>query len=193
MKKPLLLALIAAATLAPFAASAADAYVGASLGRGKTKVDISSAYSTKDTSTAYKVFGGYQFNESFGLEGGYVDLDKTVLARSGVQVAVNPRSYYFAGTASLPLSAEVKLYAKLGAVRTHSKLSFNGNSASGNRTSALLGVGASWAVSKQVSLVIEYEDYGKLYSEYSGGLTPQLNGDSTIKGSMLSLGVRFHF
>ena len=190
MKKPLLLALIAAAALAPFAASAADAYVGASLGNGKTKVDISGAYSIKDTSTAYKVFGGYQFNEIFGLEGGYVDLDKAVLPRSGVRVVVNPRSYYLAGTASLPLSAEVKLYAKLGAVRTHSTLSFGSGS---NRTSALLGVGASWAVSKQVSLVIEYEDYGKLYSEYAGGLTPQLRGDSTIKGNMLSVGVRFHF
>lgn len=190
MKRPLLLVLIAAA-LAPAAASAADAYVGASVGRGKSTLDIGTYGSVKERSSAYKAVGGYQFNDTFGVEGGFVRLGETALPRSGTQVTVNPKSYYLAGTASLPLNAQVKLFAKLGAVRTHSKLSVA--CCGGNRTSALLGVGASWAASKQISLVIEYEDYGKLYKEAGGGLTPQLNADNTLKGSMLSVGIRVNF
>ncbi|MEO6016347.1 MAG: flagellar motor protein MotB, partial [Polaromonas sp.] len=62
-------------------------YAGASAGRSSATVDnaritrelagkgfATTSIADRDRSTAYKVYGGYQFNPNFALEGGYVDL-----------------------------------------------------------------------------------------------------------------------
>lgn len=64
-------------------------YMGAEIGRSTARIDdssisnalaadgaSSSSITNSDRSTGYKLFGGYQFNDYFAIEGGYVDLGK---------------------------------------------------------------------------------------------------------------------
>src|SRR5690242_14187948 len=64
-------------------------YIGASLGKAKAKIDdakitssllrsgfTTSSISDDDSATGYKLFGGYQFNPNFALEGGYFSLGR---------------------------------------------------------------------------------------------------------------------
>src|SRR5665647_3765154 len=78
------LSLIALAVLASSFAMADDSgwYAGANVGRSSAKIDdarISSGFTSAtitddDRSSGYKIFGGYQFNQYFAVEGGYFDL-----------------------------------------------------------------------------------------------------------------------
>ena len=97
---PALLTLTALALIAGPSALAQDSgwYLGANLGKTKAKIDndriitgvIPSGFSVTsinddDKGTGFKLFGGYQFNRYFSLEGGYFDLGKV-----GYQATTTP-------------------------------------------------------------------------------------------------------
>ena len=180
MKKNILIALIAAAAIAPVAAQA-ESYVGASIGRGEQKLSIDGVGSIKDHDTAYKFFGGYQFNSTFGIEAGWADLGKTEITGGGETATAHPRSLYVAATGTWPLAERFALTGKIGAARTRTTLSFDIDK-KGN-TSLLLGVGGTYAITPTVLAVVEYEHFGKIVDEDFGSL----------KANVLSAGVRFKF
>ncbi|MHB1619582.1 MAG: outer membrane beta-barrel protein [Sulfuricella sp.] len=85
------LGLVALAVIvSPFAAADDTGwYVGANAGRSKATIDdvritnslvgqgaTATSISDDNRATGYKLFGGYQFNKNFALEGGYFDLGK---------------------------------------------------------------------------------------------------------------------
>lgn len=186
MKKPLLTVLLASIALTPLAALAGDGYFGAALGRSENKLNLDGYPQLKDSGTGYKLFGGYLFNEHFGLEGGVANLRKSTLSGAGYTVTGEPQSYYLAGRAALPIGNRFELYGKVGAARTHTRLNVTGNvlvSAANNQTSPLLGVGAAFMFDKQVAAVIEYDDFGKMIKEQGVAL----------KGNLVSAGFRISF
>jgi OOP family OmpA-OmpF porin len=182
MKKTLLIALIAAATAAP--AMAGDTYIGANIGRASQKLSIDGVGSIKDNTTGVSLYTGYQFDKSFGIEGGLAYLGKAEISAAGVTATAKPQTLYVAGTATLPLDNQFNLFAKVGVARTHTKLTATGaGSDSNNDTSALVSVGASYIIDKNLSAVLEYTDFGKLVKEDGGSL----------KGNLLSVGLRYTF
>jgi OOP family OmpA-OmpF porin len=186
MKKHLVVVIVAGATLAPVAAIAGDSYVGASVGRAETRLDVQFPSLAKDSDTGYKLYGGYRYTEILGIEGGVANLGESVIARSGIQYTVKPWSYYLAGRAVLPLNEQFELFGKVGVVRTHPRFGGVGGylmKDTGNETSRLLGIGASFMINKQAAAVFEYEDYGRLIKE----------GGGSLKGKMLSAGIRYTF
>jgi OmpA-OmpF porin, OOP family len=95
---------------AAFGAQAQDNrgfYAGA--GAGQSYVDEAS-YDDEDT--AFSVFGGYQFNRYFGLEGGYVDFGK--LGPEGVGRDLEANSVYVTAVGSVPFTDKFSGYAKAG-------------------------------------------------------------------------------
>ena len=83
------LSLVALAVIAASSAAADDAgwYVGGNVGRSDATIDeerirngllgagfATSSFDADERDFGYKVFGGYQFNKYFALEGGYFDL-----------------------------------------------------------------------------------------------------------------------
>ncbi|MFI5444782.1 outer membrane beta-barrel protein [Polaromonas sp. UC242_47] len=191
MKKQLLLAFVGTALLAPWAAQAEGAYVGVNVGRAEQKASIAEG-SLKDNSTGYKLYGGYALNQNFGLEGGYVDLGKaSVSSRNGAvtsKISSKPNAFYLAATGTLPLNDQFSLFAKLGVSLNHTKIHFedttgaNENS-SKRRTTALIGIGAAYNISKEMALVAEYEDFGKIAR--ADGLD--------LKANLFSIGLRYKF
>lgn len=130
---------MAAAVIAAFAAFPASAqlYLGGGVGEAKTD--------TRETS--WKLYGGYQFTPTWGLELGYNDLGKY----RGADV----ESYTVAGTGTVPLNERWSLIGKVGAAE-------NRPDVGGKRTALLLGVGVGYTLSKNVGMRLEYEDFGKL-------------------------------
>jgi len=144
--------------------------------------------STTRESTAFgwKVFGGYRFNQYFGVEGSYVDLGKFdyqyQFNQAGAQVGTGNMSYEVgswnvAVVPRLPLEQGLYLQGKVGAAFTRAENSFNltantynqSGSDSKSRTQPYLGAGLGYDFSNGLSVVAEYEYFGKAGSPFSYG------------------------
>lgn len=183
-----IVALLAAST--PFAAHAEGGYIGANIGSAKIKSSVD-GLSTSDRNTGGKIYGGAQISTPFGVELGYVNFGRSnrnfndgVTAGS---LTVKPSAVYLAATATAPINDQFSVFGKLGVTENRAKINatLNGVSYSRtrNRTDALIGVGAMYAFTKEVSAVIEYEDFGKLAKD----------DGVNIKGELLSVGLRYQF
>lgn len=153
--------LMAAAVAAAFAALPASAqlYLGGGVGEAKTD--------TRETS--WKLYGGYQFNPTWGLELGYTDLGKY----RGADI----ESYSLAVTGTIPLNERWSLLGKLGAAENRPDAA-----GSSNNTDLLAGVGVGYSLNKNVGVRLEYENFGKLSD--AGG---------SSKGRNLGLSLKYGF
>jgi OOP family OmpA-OmpF porin len=99
------------------AASAAGGYLG--IGFGESSADVVPTYtgatSVSDTDTAFKIFGGYEFNRSIALEGGYANFGEAVVdyALWNDYEKFEASAFYVAAVGSIPLGP-VSLFGKAG-------------------------------------------------------------------------------
>ncbi|MFC0251614.1 outer membrane beta-barrel protein [Massilia consociata] len=171
MKKLLVVLIASAAAMSAAQAqqTAPRAYVGAGVASadhtfkhsGATNVD------TDGYKASGKLFGGYEFNQNWGVEAGYTDFRS-----SGVNYSiggVNNRgetkgeSIYLAAKATLPVNEQFSVYGKLGAARNKSEL-VTLNAAQNRderKTEAYGALGAQYNLNQNVALIAEYERYGK--------------------------------
>lgn len=180
--KKIIGAILAAAALSPVLAQAQQSYVGVNVGTAEQKGELG-IFSGEEDDTAFKLYGGYQFNANFGVELGHAWLGKAEFPLSGTVLTTKPRALYVAGTATLPLNAQFSLFGKLGV--THNRVKYETFGLSGRTDStnrALAGIGAAYAFTPTVSGVIEFEHYGKMNDD--GG---------SIKARFLSAGIRASF
>jgi OmpA-OmpF porin, OOP family len=159
MKKLLMAAAISAALVA--GSASAQTYLGAGVGASKTD----------SSETSWKLYGGFQFNPTWGLELGYTDL--------GHYRGSNIESWSLAGTGTLPLGAGWSLIGKLGAAANRPR--FGGGS---NHTDLLAGVGVGYSMTKNLGLRLEYEDFGKLSN---------VNNGNNSRGTNLGLSLTYAF
>ena len=159
MKKLLMAAAFSAALVA--GPAFAQMYLGAGVGASKTD----------SNETSWKLYGGFQFNPTWGLELGYTDL--------GRYRGSDIESWSLAGTGTLPLGARWSLFGKLGAASN--RPSFAGAS---NHSDLLVGVGVGYSMTKNLGLRLEYEDFGKLSNVGNG---------NNSRGSNLGLGLKYAF
>jgi OOP family OmpA-OmpF porin len=190
MTKNLLAALLASAFAFSASAHAAGAYVGTNVGSVQHKLSIDGD-SSKENKAGFKLYGGYGFNENFGIEAGYVHMGKVSDSDTdGVNtasVSYRARALYIAGTATMPLSKEFSLFAKAGVTANRGKVTARFNSESDtmsrSNTTAMFGVGAEYNFAKNMSVVAEYENFGKVIDE----------NDGSTKAQMVSVGLRYKF
>ncbi len=145
--------------------------------------------SLSESATAFKIVGGYQATPMFGIEAGYVRFGEASVSGNGASIGSKPTSFYAALTGTLPVSPAFNLFAKLGAAT--SETTIFASDVDGREefeetgTSAVIGIGAQYKFSDTMSLVAEYENFGKVAkdSESSGNL----------KVSLVSIGLRIAF
>jgi OOP family OmpA-OmpF porin len=159
MKKLLTAVALSATFIA--APAAAEMYVGGGNGKADTDAGRSSR----------KLYGGYQFTPTWGVELAYTDLGKY----RGAEV----ESWSLAGTATLPLAEGWTLLGKLGFARNNAE--FVGAE---QKSSTLAGVGVGYALNRNLGLRLEYEDFGKLSSTGVG---------TNDKGSNVGLSLKYSF
>lgn len=189
MKKITCIAIVLSAS-ASFAAHAEGAYFGANIGSAEIKSSVD-GFASSNRDTGGKIYGGAQLTAPFGVELGYVNFGRSdknfndgVTAAS---VTVKPSAVYLAATATAPINDQFSVFGKLGITENRAKINatLNGVSNSGtrNRTDAMIGVGAAYAITTQVSAVVEYENFGKLAKD----------DGVNIKGDLFSVGLRYKF
>lgn len=170
--KKLIFALIAGTTVMA-AAQAQTTEPRFYLGAGVSTVDhnyrISGANNVDSDGykASGKLFGGVDIDQTWAVEAGYTDFRKSRAnyTLNGVNSRVESDGYgtYLAAKASLPLNQQTSVYGKLGVAYTKADLRSNtpGLNGKDDDTGLYAGVGLQYNVSQNVSLLAEYERYGK--------------------------------
>jgi OOP family OmpA-OmpF porin len=156
-----LLAAAALGTILAAGQASAQAYVGAGLGAARTD----------STETSAKLYGGFQVTPNWGAELAYTDLGRYRGANIG--------SWSLAGTGTMPLGSGWSLMGKLGAASNRPK--FGGSS---NHSDVFVGLGVGYAISKNLGVRLEYEDFGKLSNTNNAG---------NSRGNNLGLSLQYGF
>ncbi|NNG25059.1 outer membrane beta-barrel protein [Telluria aromaticivorans] len=183
-----LIASVAAMSAAQAQQTAPRAYVGVGVASADHDYRISGA-SNVDTDgykASGKLFGGYEFNQTWGVEAGYTDFRK-----SGVNYTANGvnqrgetkgESIYLAAKATMPVNEQFSVYGKLGAARNKSELVAINSSQNRDhsKTEAYGALGAQYNLNQNVALIAEYERYGK-------------SKDFGAKADVFTIGAKYSF
>jgi OOP family OmpA-OmpF porin len=179
------LATFGAALAAPvLAQDTSYTYGGVSAGQSRTDMDpagltagllpgvTAASSSTDNKDTAFKVFGGYQFNRNIALEGGYFYLGKNSFNALTVPPGTLAGNNKVQGVnldlvGTLPLSERFSALARIGVQQAWTKSSYSGTGAGAgvagsskrNDTNAKYGLGVQYEISPAMLLRGEVERY----------------------------------
>jgi OOP family OmpA-OmpF porin len=196
MKKTVLCAVLGAALAPCGTAFAQDEtkgfYAGISLGQSKFKGACDSeagvaVSNCKDTDTAWKIFGGYQFTPNLAVELGYNDFGRisgdATLTFGGSTFTGNAKveatAFELTGVGTLPLGQQFSLYGKLGVYYAETKASANvqqttppfasaSSSQSDNNSNLTFGLGARYDFTKNIAVRAEWQRFSKVGSDNTG-------------------------
>jgi OOP family OmpA-OmpF porin len=141
-----MLGLVALTLIASPPAMAQDSgwYLGLNVGKSKAKIDevklingltgsgfTVTTLNDRNSSTGYKIFGGYSFNRYFAFEGGYFDLgkfgyDATTLPAGTLNGEIKVKGLNFDAVLSLPLTEKFSLFGRVGVDRARTSGTFAG-------------------------------------------------------------------
>jgi len=185
------LRLVALATLGALGASPSFAqndsyyYGGLSIGQSRAKIDeekiaarligaglTTTAVRRDARDTGYKLFGGYQFNRYFALEGGYFDLGRfnftaDTAPAGSLEGQLRLRGLNLDLVGTLPLGERLSALGRVGAASTKTSDTFSGTGAvhvldahpSQRATSLKVGAGLQYAFSPYLIMRGEAERY----------------------------------
>lgn len=181
------LSLVALAIIAsPFAvADDSGWYAGANAGQSRATIDdvritsgllnsgfTSTSISDDDRNTGYKIYGGYQFNRNFALEGGYFDLGKfgfnaTTVPAGTLSGSIKLRGLNLDLVGSLPITQRLSAFGRLGVNYAEARDSFTGTGAvnvldpnpSKRDTNLKVGLGLQYALTQSLAMRAELERY----------------------------------
>ena len=160
-------------------------YAGGNIGRTDADFDIPrnispfvgpgvvvNSGSQDDRDRGYKLFGGYQLNRNFAIEGGYFDLGNydyrlTTTPAGTFNGDLRVRGLNLDLVGIIPVSERFSVFGRVGAAHARSKSSFSRTGAfpltttSRNEkdTNVKYGVGLQYAFSDALSVRAEYERY----------------------------------
>ena len=188
-----LLKISAAVSLASLAAVASTCaladesgwYGGANIGRSNATIDdaritsglagaglATTSIANRDRDTAYKIYGGYQFNRYIALEGGYFDLGKfgfraNTLPLGTLDGNIRLRGFNLDAVGTLPLSDKFSALGRIGINNAQARDAFTGTGAvnvanpspSKRDTNYKLGVGVQYAINDALAMRAEIERY----------------------------------
>lgn len=168
-------------------AQATGWYTGGSVGASRATIDDeriqnglagqglgTSSIDNRERDTAFKLFGGYQFNRYFGVEGGYFDLGKfgytahtTPAGSLTGDIKVKGLNLDLVG--SYPITDRFSVLGRVGVISARTDGSFSASGAArvpyaGTQTSerftdAKLGAGVAYAFTDALSMRLEAERY----------------------------------
>ncbi|TXF13029.1 outer membrane beta-barrel protein [Pelomicrobium methylotrophicum] len=147
---------------------AGGGYIGASLGQSKINDVCDGIVGTcDDKDTGWKIFGGYQFNRYFAVEGGYVDFGKATATdvSLGTPISGDAEGWglFATGLAALPINEQFGVFAKAGLAYTKADVTVvvGGVSVSDDDsgTDLVYGVGAKFDFTKNFGMRVEFERF----------------------------------
>jgi len=157
-----------------------SAYIGGGLGQSKAKDGCTgfSGGSCDDSDTAFKIFGGYQFNRYIAAEIGYTDLGKTKASVGAQSLEVKASAWELSAVGSYPVMDQLSILGRLGAYYGEGKLSSNFG-AGGNKktTNVTFGLGVQYDFTKNFGVRGEWQRYSKIKTRDD---TTGIEGESDV-------------
>ena len=164
-------------------------YVGADLGRSDAKrwcLGVGSA-SCDHTSAAVKIFGGYQLDETFAVEIGYVNLGKFKARFPGGDTDEAKVSALEASiVARWPLAPRFSLFGRFGGYYGTVKETSFGESFEDSKGDLTFGVGVRYDLTRKVAVRAQWQRYLDM-----GGPNVALGAGTGDLSSVDVLGVGF--
>jgi OOP family OmpA-OmpF porin len=160
-------------------------YMGASAGPTQARIDDArilqnlgaiglgnASISDSNRDNGYKVFGGYQFNRNFALEGSYFDLGKfgftaTTTPAGTLSGDIRLRGFGLDAVLSAPLTEKLRVFAKVGVNYAEARDNFSSTGAvtvldpnpSKSELNPKIGIGVQYALTEALSVRAELERY----------------------------------
>ena len=190
MKFAKISATLGLAVLAAIASSYAAAddtgwYGGANIGQSRATIDdaritsglLGSGFSTTSIAddkrdTGYKIFGGYQFNRNFAVEGGYFDLGRFGFAATTVPAGtlfgnIKLRGLNLDLVGTVPITEKFSAFGRVGVDYAQARDNFTGNGTvsvlnsnpSKRDTNLKFGLGLQYAFTPTLDMRLEAERY----------------------------------
>lgn len=172
----IVLGLLAGGFAVPAAAQETGLYVGGSIGYAQYKdiCDVvSPAVTCDDNDTAWRAFGGYQFNRHFALELGFADLGATTGSGSVGSFSVEAKEAWdLTGVISIPLATRLAALLRIGAHRTRTTIdeqgpAFGSIHEAKTGSSFSYGLGAEYSLGK-LGVRAEWQRYDNIDSGQRG-------------------------
>lgn len=183
--KKIALALAAMAGCLLSTAGNAAGYVGGNVGVGHINVDCSGADKCDDSSTSFKVVGGYELIENLYGELGYADFGEAKASAPGIKTTFRASGVMLGLAYQVPFNQNWFGNVRLGAInmeaKGHADLLGVKVSDSESNVKAYFGLGVGYAFTKNLKMVGE-ADFSRA----------ELEGDEASVRS-LSVGVRYDF
>lgn len=152
-------------------------YIGGNIGTSTANIDedeitqnlTNPSYSDDESDLGYKLFGGYQFNENFALEGGYFNLGKfdyslsTGTGTADGSIEVMGLNLDIVGI--LPITENFSAFARVGATYAQAEDSFGGTlfvtdpNPKEESLNYKFGAGLQYAITDAVGVRLEAERY----------------------------------
>jgi OmpA-OmpF porin, OOP family len=156
------LGLMAATTAAQAADTQPGFYVGAGIGSTKVGDDGFDGTGIDDSDTGFKVFGGYDFNQNFGVEVSYVDFGEASISEAGDSLSVGVSALTASAVGRLPVSDMFTVFGKLGFASYDIDVDFNiagfgSGSGSDSDSDLMYGVGGALSFGGNFEARLEYE------------------------------------
>lgn len=179
--------LIAFATIASVVAHASEPgwYIGANVGQSRATFDTDeifgglsdrgftvTSYSEDERDTGYKLFGGYQLNRYFALEGGYFhlgefDFNAETMPQGTLDGSLELYGVNVDVVGILPFTDKFSAFGRIGVNYAKADASLDGGGAvttldpnsSERGTNYKLGVGLEYAFTESVAMRVEAERY----------------------------------
>ena len=168
-------ALVLAGSAAAQQPSLSSVYVGGSLGQAEYKDGCSGVANCDEKDTAWRIFGGYQFNRYFAAELGYHNLGEA----SAPAGALEGTAWELVGIGAYPIVDKLSVYGKLGFYRGE----LEAPGAKETNSDVTYGAGLQYDFVKNVGVRGEWQRYSKM----GGGNLVETDVD------VLSVGVLYRF
>ena len=149
--------------LAPCGAQAGELFVSASIGSADLDEDFD-GFTVNDSSTAFRLTGGWRFNEHFSLEAGYHNFGDFEAIPGDVpgldRARLSADGFTFGAAGSLPVSERFALTARAGAFFWNGSAKINNVTvASPDDVNPFFGAGLSFDVSESFALTADWTRY----------------------------------
>lgn len=155
--------MLLAVSVGPAAAQGTGPYVGLGVGQATTDLcdDLGIPSSNcDDKDTGIKIFGGYNFNQNFGLEVGWIDLGEVKVTGPGGSASVEVDGFQLAAVGTYPINPQFSIFGKIGVYMWDASVSSTvGISGSDDGTDLMFGAGVGWNFTPNLALRAEWEHF----------------------------------
>jgi OmpA-OmpF porin, OOP family len=154
----------------PITGNAADQDVGnrfyGGIGLGASRLDKSD-----DNGSVFKLYGGYQITENFGVEAGYMrfgDVTRTYsIGGDSLTQTGKARAFYTAGTVRWQFSDSFSVNGLAGVAfnQVRDDATIGDRNLNGDKRSVMLGLGAQYQLSERTALTVNFDHLAEISEE----------------------------